>query len=169
MSAREVRVCDIWVKPLSLSWISGLPGRHPSRLWQQDHGASSPLWSFLHGGHTTPVFLILFTASCSWGEVLGECGQEMGISSAHAPPPHLCKKVSTLRSGRGWETDSKVDNLIFLPQEMNFICKSVRKCSKLRIVSRTVEVVVKGSWGVGGFLVLMKIQPTLYSLKDRTL
>lgn len=123
--------------------------RHPSRLWQQEHGAPSPLWSFLHGGHKTPVFLILFTASCSWGEVLGECGQEMGISSAHAPAPPLCKKVSTLRSGRGWETESKADNLIFLPQEMNFICKSVQKCSNLRIISRTVEVVVKGNWGGG--------------------
>lgn len=54
------------------------------------------------------------------------------------------------------EVDGKADSLLFLPKEMNFICKSVQTHANLRVISRIVEVGVQGNWGT--FLILMKIQ-----------
>lgn len=104
-SAREVRVCNIWVKPLSLSWIPGLPGGDvppapgskgmelpaPSGLssWRTHNSRIS------HPAHST----LSLRGSPGW--VWWRDG-DLFCSS-----PHLCKKVSTLRWGRQWETEGR--------------------------------------------------------------
>lgn len=138
-------VISEWSRSLCLesqvSQAEMCPQPPAARVW-----SSQPPRVFLHGEHTTPGFLILLTAPCPWGEALGECGGEMGISSA-APPTYARKSLpwGGVDSGK-----LRADGLILLSQEMNFIGKHAWKSSNLKVISRTVEVVVKGNgagWG----------------------